>query len=68
MEIDSSPDGESGSEEKPAPAAIGAQPDYAGPAHEGHEVKDQVRQPTNELRLTEAFIKGGNRAHRPRIR
>jgi hypothetical protein len=68
VEHDSSLDGESGSEVRPAPAAIGAQPDYAGPAHEAHEIKDQVRQPTNELRLTEAYIKGANRGRRPRIR
>jgi hypothetical protein len=66
VEPNSSPDGESGNTVKPAPAAIGVQPDYAGPAHEHHEIKDHVVQPTRELRMTEAMIKGGHRGPKRR--
>lgn len=66
MGSNSSRDGASGRGAKPARARIGAQPDYAGPVHEDHEVKGEVPQPTNELRMTEAFIKGGRRDRRVR--
>jgi hypothetical protein len=62
VEHDSSHGGESTNEDAPEPAATGVQPDSAGPAHEHHEIKDQVIQPTRELRMTEGFIKGGHRS------
>lgn len=66
MESDTSPAGENGSEDVPAPAAIGAQPDYAGSSHEHHEIKGDVFQPTNELRMTEAWIRGNQRPRKQR--